>query len=93
MLPPSPTRQATAASLTSHVPPVQRASGGAGRGAVTPPPGDAARGWAVFVNYLPESVLNPNALIVDGPGCIASSASTVNQGGRWSAKPAELVKR
>jgi len=111
VLPPSPTRHATAASLTSHVPPVQRASGGAGRGAVTPPPGAAARGRAVFVKlqcftchavrgerflapsrpgpdltgvgsrqagYLLESVLNPNALIVDGPGYVdANGLSTM----------------
>jgi len=87
---------------TSHVPPVQRRQTGfVGRGSVTPPPGDAARGRAVFVKlkcftchtvrgenvpapsrpgpdltdagnrhpgYLVESIMNPNAMIVDGPG-------------------------
>jgi hypothetical protein len=55
-----------------------------------------ARGTGVGsrqAGYLLESVLNPNALMVDDPGYIASSASTVNQGDRWSAKPAKLVKR
>ncbi len=88
---------------TSHVTPVQPRSGDSGSrvGAVTPPPGDAARGRALFVKlqcftchavaakdtpapshpgpdltsigrrhpgYLIESIMNPNAMIVDGPG-------------------------
>jgi copper resistance protein D len=87
---------------TSHVTPVEaRSSASASRvGTVTPPPGNAARGRAVFIGlrcfachavgsevvpapsqrgpdltgigrrhpgYLVESVLNPNAMIVDGP--------------------------
>ena len=88
---------------TTHVTPVQPGStGSASRvGMVTPPPGDTARGRAVFVQlqcftchtvpgepvpapsqpgpdltevgrrhpgYLVESIMNPNAMIVDGPG-------------------------
>jgi putative copper export protein/mono/diheme cytochrome c family protein len=87
---------------TSHVSPVQRRQTSfVGRGSVTPPSGDAARGRAVFVKlkcftchtvqgeafpapsrpgpdltdagsrlpgYLVESIMNPNAMIVDGPG-------------------------
>ena len=85
---------------TTHVPPVQpRQSSGVGRGTVTPPPGNAARGRSVFAKlkcytchavrgerfpdpsrpgpdlsgigsrhpgYLVESIMSPNAMIVDG---------------------------
>ena len=88
---------------TSHVTPVEPRSGGSASstGTVTPPPGDPARGRALFVKlrcvachtvgtelvpapsqpgpdlagvgrrhpgYLVESIMNPNAMILDGPG-------------------------
>jgi mono/diheme cytochrome c family protein len=110
--------------MTTHVPPVQRASGGAGRGAVTPPPGDAARGRAVFVKLqcfachvvrgerfpaparpgpeltgvgsrqagcLLESVLNPNALIVDGPGYVDAQGLSIMPDYRDRLTVAELI--
>src|SRR3989442_10088838 len=111
--------------MTTHVPPVQpRQSGGAGRGAVTPPPGNAAQGRSVFVKlecftchavrgepfpaltgsgpdlssighhhpgYLVESIINPSAMIVDGPGYIDARGLSTMPDYRSRLTVAELI--
>ena len=110
---------------TSHVSPVQRRQTGfVGRGSVTPPPGDGARGRAVFVKlkcftchtvqgetfsapsrpgpdltdagsrhpgYLVESIMNPNAMIVDGPGYTDDRGLSIMPDNRDSLTVGELI--
>jgi putative copper export protein/mono/diheme cytochrome c family protein len=110
---------------TTHVPPLSR-SGAVGprAGTVTPPPGDAARGRAVFSRLqcatchavpgenfaaptrpgpdlagigerhpgeLVESILNPNAQILDGPGYLDASGRSMMPDYRDKLTVAELI--
>jgi len=110
---------------TTHVAPVARfGTGGPRAGTVTPPPGDAARGRAVFTRLqcatchaapgesfaaptrpgpslagigarhpgeLVESILNPNAQILDGPGYSDASGRSIMPDYRDKLTVAELI--